>query len=190
MPNTKQIDAARLDSEPRVLLPTLAVAGYSGWLCTVCLRAVEPDRRPWSWFGCENCRAVDKRVAGVFGARRFLPLGQHSIMNGLSLSLDESSDARVVAFHDQCTGLIRGWEGLDTWRAQEADRLGAIVREAVGDDVDEVPLSRWTELLPPGPQASARAYRGLLLQQYPWLIELDSRFDDVAWLAGDSEREG
>lgn len=170
--------------EPQVMLPTLALKGYSGWLCTVCLRDVEPNRQPWSWFGCEHCRAVDRRVAGVFGARRFLPLGQHSMMNGLSLSLDAVSDTKVLAFHDQCTGLIRGWDGLHSWREERAAELTQIMRAMFGEHLDQILLSCWTQMLEPGPAASARDYRDLLREQHSWLIDLDGRFDDVDWLAG------
>jgi hypothetical protein len=103
-------------SEPRVVFPTLDFDGYSGWLCKVCLRSVEADLRPWSWFGCEHCRAVNRRVGGVFGTKRFLPLGQHSIMNGLSLRPDGVSDAKVTAFYDQLTAMNRGWGSLHAWR--------------------------------------------------------------------------
>jgi len=176
-------------SEPRVVFPTLDVEGYSGWLCIVCLRSVEPDLQPWSWFGCEPCRAVDGRVARVFGAKRFLPLGQHSMMNGLSLRPDEATDAKMVAFYDQLTAMNRGWGGLHAWRKERAAELTWILRTILGEDLKEIPLSVWTEMMDPGPQASVREYRDLLRGQHSWLIDLDSRFDDVDWLAGEPGRE-
>ena len=177
-------------SEPRVVFPTLDVDGYSGWLCKVCLRSVEPDLQPWSWFGCEHCRAVDRRVGGVFGAKRFLPLGQHSMMNGLGLRPDETSGAKVVAFHDQLTAMNRGWGSLHQWRKERAAELTWILRAILGDDINEIPLSVWTETMDPGPQASAREYRDLLRHQHPWMLDLEERFDDVAWLAGEPGQEG
>ena len=181
-------EEARL-SEPRVVFPSLDVEGYDGWLCKVCLRSVEANLRPWSWFGCQRCRAVDKRVGSVFGAKRFVPLGQHSMMNGLSLSADASSDASVIAFYDQAQAMNRGWTGLHEWQVEQAAELVWILRSILGKDLDEVPLSVWTEMLAPSAQASAWEYRALLRAHHSWLIDLDPRFDDVDWLAGATSQE-
>jgi hypothetical protein len=177
-------------SEPRVVFPTLDVEGYSGWLCKVCLRSAEPDLQPWSWFGCEHCRAVDGRVAGAFGAKRYLPLGQHSMMNGLFLRPDGVSDAKVTAFYDQLTAMNRGWASLHAWRTERAAELTWMLQAILGEDLNEIPLSVWTEMMDPGPQASAREYRGLLRDRHPWMLDLDERFDDVDWLAGKPGQEG
>ena len=64
-----------LGESPQVVLPTLKLQNYDGLLCVICLRAVEPDRKPWSHFACANCRAIDDKVAGVFGARLERTLG-------------------------------------------------------------------------------------------------------------------
>jgi hypothetical protein len=105
-------------------------------------------------------------------------------MNGLSLRPFEINDAKLTAFYDQLTAMNRGWGGLHAWRKERAAELTWILKAILGDDLTEIPLSVWTDMMDPGPQASAREYRDLLRDHHPWLIDLDARFDDIDWLAG------
>jgi hypothetical protein len=45
------------------------------------------------------------RVASLFGGRRLLPLGQHSIMNGLSIDIHNSTDLQAQAGADQMVAM-------------------------------------------------------------------------------------
>lgn len=149
----------------RVSLPTLTLEGYVGWLCTVCVRVALPDQRPWSWFGCETCRQVDAQIASRFGARRLLPLGQHSIMNGTGLRLDIDDESVMAAVYAEFLALGRGWKELGTWKAQEGARLVAIAEERFGEVPASVPLATWQEWFPPGEAASIDAYDRLMAER-------------------------
>lgn len=149
----------------RLTLPDLKLEGCRGWLCTVCVRVALPDRRPWSWFGCETCRQVDARIASRFGARRLLPLGQHSIMNGTGLRLDIDDERVLAATYAEFLELGRGWDELGRWKAQEGARLVAIAQERLGSMPASVALATWQEWFPPGEAASIDAYDRLVAER-------------------------
>jgi len=168
-----------------VLLPGLGLRGWSGWLCKVCRRVPLPNRKPWSWFGCEPCRAVDRRAAALLGGERILPLGQHSIMNGIGIPLSTPEGPGLAARFEQFAALGRGWQGLDAWAEFEGDRMAAMIPEADGLPDGEVPLPRWQEWFPPGRDASVDTFIRLIALQQPWLIEMEPRIGDAGWLAGE-----
>ncbi len=66
-----------------VVRPDLAHSALVGMAVQGLPARAVAERQPWSWLGCETCRVVDARAASLFGGRRILPLGQHSIMNGV-----------------------------------------------------------------------------------------------------------
>lgn len=170
-------------SEPRVLLPTLKVEGYEGWLCRVCLRDVVPNRQPPPWFACEHCRAVDQRVATVFNASHFLPLGHDPMINQLNATRP-ASNPKASTFGQPRTTTIPERDGLNDWWDENRAILAWIIPAIMGDDLDEIPPSCWTEMVDPWPEASAREYQRLLQTRFPWVIERDARLADVDWLAG------
>jgi hypothetical protein len=168
-----------------VVLPDLAIQGWSGWLCKVCRRVPLPNRQPWSWFGCETCRVVDARAASLFGGRRILPLGQHSIMNGIGIRLSTPEGPGLSAKFEQFVALGRGWNDLYDWAAVEGERLVASLPESSTDKRESVPLNLWQEWFPPGRVASADAFVRLIAEQQPWLVEMEPLVIDVDWLTGD-----
>ena len=167
-----------------VVLPGLGLRGWSGWLCKVCRRQPLPNQQPWSWYGCQACRAVDQRAAALFGGKRILPLGQHSIMNGIGIRLStprapasrrsSSSSSRSVADGRTST---RGPRSRESGSSRPPRGLG------IGQ-AESVPLPTWQEWFPPSRQASADAFTRLIALQQPWLIDMESKVADVAWLAG------
>jgi len=165
-----------------VVRPDLAIQGWSGWLCKVCRRVPLPNRQPWSWFGCETCRVVDARAASLFGGRRILPLGQHSIMNGAGIRLSTPEGPGLDAKFEQFVALGHGWEDLSRWAAVEGDRLAATVPVEDWGPSESVPLATWRECFPSGRAASACAFTRLIAEQQPWLVEMDPRVGDVDWL--------
>jgi hypothetical protein len=167
-----------------VVLPGLALRGWSGWLCKVCRRVALANRQPWSWFGCETCRAVDRRAASLFGGERMLPLGQHSIMNGIGIRLSTPEGPGLTAKFEQFVALGRGWQDIDAWAALEGERLVAGMRGVGVDEAETVPLPWWQERFPPNREASADAFARLIALQQPWLIDIETRVNDVAWLTG------
>ena len=165
-------------------LPSLNLIGRSGWLCHVCLRVPLADRRPWSWFGCERCRAVDVRVASLFGGRRFLPLGQHSMMNGLSIDIHNSTDLQAQAGADQMVAMASAWKALDTWHEHQISIHVEQWHEEHGAGDESVTLTQWQERYPPDTMASAMNYAALLDNHFPWVFEAAPQACDVLWLAG------
>jgi hypothetical protein len=166
-----------------VLLPGLGLRGWSGWLCKVCRRVPLPNRQPWSWYGCEWCRAVDRRAAALFGGDRILPLGQHSIMNGIGIPLSTPEGPGLTAQFEQFAALGRGWDDIDAWAGLEGDRLVAVVQELPGLPGAEVPLPTWQEWFPRSREASADAFVRMISLQQPWLVEMEPQVGDRAWLA-------
>ena len=162
-----------------VLLPDLGLRGWSGWLCKVCRRVPLRNQKPWSWFGCESCRAVDRRAAALFGGRRILPLGQHSIMNGASIRLSTPDGPGLTARFEQFAALGRGWQDLDAWAVLEGDRLVAQLPEEGRRADEQVPLPQWQEWFPPSRAASADAFVRLIGLQQPWLIDMERLVGDV-----------
>ncbi len=167
-----------------VVLPELGFRGWSGWLCKVCRRVPLPNQQPWSWYGCQACRAVDQRAAGRFGGKRILPLGQHSIMNGIGIRLATPEGPGLTAKFEQFVALGRGWQDIDAWAEIEGERLVAAAEGFGSRLAESVPLPTWQEWFPPSREASADAFARLIALQQPWLIDLESKVGDVAWLAG------
>ncbi|MEI6363537.1 MAG: hypothetical protein WCP95_15550 [Actinomycetes bacterium] len=162
----------------------LAIQGWPGWLCKVCRRVPLRSQPPWSWFGCETCRVVDARAASLFGGRRILPLGQHSIMNGTSIRLSTPEGPGLEAKFEQFVALGHGWQDLSRWAAVEGDRLAAAVPEADWRGSESVPIATWQEWFPASRVASADAFARLIAEQQPWLVEMEPRVGDADWLTG------
>ena len=66
-------------------------------LCYICATTVVGGTSRWSWEACDFCRRVNGSTQKEFGFG--LALGRHSIMNGISIPLQEklkADDQRVV----------------------------------------------------------------------------------------------
>ena len=63
-------------------------------LCHLCARNTMKSGTRWSWYACDICLKVNRIVGEVFGSRRAgaLPLGRHSIMNGVTLGGGHTDD--------------------------------------------------------------------------------------------------
>jgi hypothetical protein len=66
-------------------------------LCLVCARGTAGGTTRWSWLACTSCRAVERSLQAWLGMR-VLPLGRHSIMNGVALAVAEASPEDAQAF--------------------------------------------------------------------------------------------
>ncbi|MGW0157789.1 hypothetical protein ACWDUN_00555 [Mycobacterium sp. NPDC003323] len=106
-------------------------------LCIVCFRGTAGGSSRWSWLACEHCRAVNTAHG------RPLPLGRHSIMNG------------IVEIHRLVEFAGGDWR-LNGWREHEY-RLMALRFEPDAD----VPLREWQQAWPPSRQASEDAFSRL-----------------------------
>lgn len=65
-------------------------------LCVVCFRATAGGTSRWSWLACENCRAINDGIREVWGFRP-LPLGRHSLMNGIGIRTGSAAEIQRLA---------------------------------------------------------------------------------------------
>ncbi len=124
------------------------------------------DRRRhtrWSWLACGNCRSVEKALQKWLGIR-VLPLGRHSILNGVALRVAEASSEDADAFAVAFEGLSLGWDTLFAWGDAEARRLADALVEAGTADV---PLEVWQRTHLPSLAASIDAYERILRTPLP-----------------------
>lgn len=126
-------------------------------LCSVCARGTAGGVTRWAWLGCTSCRSVERSLQDWLGIR-VLPLGRHSIMNGVGLRVAGASEAEAEAFAVRFQGLGLGWERLSAWGHAEARRL-ADGLDGAGPDVA---LEAWQEACPPSLAASVDAYQRIL----------------------------
>jgi hypothetical protein len=121
-------------------------------LCTLCARGLAGGPSRWSWHGCSPCMVWEKAVRDRLG-RMLLPLGRHSIMNGVRIPIDPLPDAADVleqALLDQFTG----WDDLASWKEMEVHRLAA----SADLHGETVAYAEWEELFPVSLRASRDAY--------------------------------
>ena len=129
-------------------------------LCHLCIRDVIRSGTRWSWYACRTCRRVNNEIATAIvgephSGNQILPLGRHSIMNGVALGLDaaepddptEGFTASVVTFFEFSSRMF-------DWKREEGQRL---VEEAGLEDLDGVPLDSWLETNRSSKGASADA---------------------------------
>lgn len=83
-------------------------------LCKCCgLRAVPTGSR-WAHFVCEACK---ERIIALnrSAGRCVIPIGYHSIVNGVSLNGAAASPEAATAFSDQLVALFREQGGIWAW---------------------------------------------------------------------------
>ena len=143
-------------------------------LCHLCARNTMKSGSRWSWYACDSCLNVDRTVGAVFGSPKAgaLPLGRHSIMNGVSFGSGDTSDAAIKDFVAFFSGLNSIWKRIFEWAPREAGRL---VAAAGWDNLESVPLVDWLEKNPTSPGASVDAYSRFVeydLPDHPLLKDL------------------
>ena len=127
-------------------------------LCHLCARNTMKSGSRWSWYACENCLEVNRAVGAVFGSQKAgaLPLGRHSMMNGVTLGGGNTDDTAVAGFVDLLRGLTKVWKRIFEWAPQEAGRLAASAGWDSGGGA--VPLVEWLERFPASRGASVDAF--------------------------------
>ena len=143
-------------------------------LCHLCARNTIKSGSRWSWYACDNCLDVNRAVGAVFDSPKAgaLPLGRHSIMNGVSFGGGDTSDAAIKDFVAFFRGLTSVWKRIFKWAPEEAGRLAAA---AGWDNLESVPLVDWLEANPTSTGASVDAYSRFVeydLPAHPLLREL------------------
>jgi hypothetical protein len=77
---------------------------------------------------------------------------------------------------------------LSSWAELEGQRLVADIPDPAAISTGEVALATWQQWFPPSRAASADAFARLIAAQQPWLLEIEPRLADVAWLEGPRRR--
>ncbi len=131
-------------------------------LCEVCARGTAGGVTRFSWLACQSCRTVEKALQEALGVR-VLPVGRHSLMNGVGLQVAQAPASEVAEFTVDFEGLAASWHRLSEWGRAEALRLAATVD---GEDPD-VPLATWQERFPASLASSVNAYERYLRMPLP-----------------------
>lgn len=129
-------------------------------LCSLCLRDVVKSGSRWTWYACPTCREVNslaERSVGE-GEQKGVPLGRHSLMNGIRLRDPGSSGEFFTAARHMRTVSKR----LSIWRQQEGRRLSA--SGGFGARTVTIPLEEWLICFDVGWPSSADAYERFIHQ--------------------------
>ena len=147
-------------SRQRCQCPDKVPAGGSRWpgydfnehlhLCECCGAEALPSGSKWSVWFCDECKAMVLDLNGRAGFSA-IPIGRHSLMNGVGLSGTQVSAAQeadrerlIQAFSHNVTGLFGAMEHLHAFaRTRRAQLTSMLERPAQPD----VPLGSWLEWL-------------------------------------------
>ena len=101
----------RCDCEPRQkIVGTDSPSGFH--LCYICCIYVVGGTSRWSWEACKTCLLVNKERKSK--NKLFLPLGRHSIMNGLAIPIELEKDhfnlaAQALIAFTESTQALEDW---------------------------------------------------------------------------------
>ena len=143
-------------------------------LCHLCARQVVGSGSRWSWYGCGSCREVNLAVATAIGSPPpgILPLGWHSLMNGVGMRADlPHDDEQVTGFANALISSVKTWTKLFAWQSSEATGL-ATRAGWLADGTAEVPLPIWLVRWPGSLAASVDAFCRFLEVDLPPTTEL------------------
>ena len=125
-------------------------------LCNLCARATMKSGSRYSWLVCDACLTVNRTVGSVLGSSGAgaLPVGRHSIMNGVRFGGGDLDDAEISAMAEWFFGLTKVWRRLMDWGPEEAKQLSNLL----GNVGEAVPLPVWLERFPSSRGASVDAF--------------------------------
>jgi hypothetical protein len=131
----------RCGCEPRDPLWNAYDYNSAAELCHCCAWRVVPSGSKWSLFFCEPCKAPIRAYNQAAGLR-VVPLGRHSIMNDVTLSVATAESRRA---RRACEGALPGlFERIATlWRYHHAHL--ARVANAIDAEGATMPLSQYIE---------------------------------------------
>lgn len=128
-------------------------------LCRCCAATTVRSGSRWSPFFCDAGKErvlAYNRVAGS----AVIPIGRHSIMNGISLSGEDAKSAVAqAAFEEGMANLFARIDRLTKWYR---DRVRAVVQSIPGEEA-AVPLERYLEHVRARSERSDAAFDALVL---------------------------
>ena len=107
-------------------------------LCQVCARRLVGGFSRYSWLACESCKTANKKFHFRMGFN--LPLGRHSVMNGVAIPANvprEELEKRISAMMT----LTKSWEDLATWCTLKTRSLFESVPEWA--EMKLIPIDLW-----------------------------------------------
>jgi hypothetical protein len=141
-------------------------------LCVLCVRGLAGGRSRWSKLACSPCMSWEHAVRDRLG-RALLPLGRHSIMNGVRVPLDRLPDG-AEQLVPALLGQFAGWDRLRRWQGEELARLA----ETAGLHSETIPYEQWAILFPASIEASRSAYLRLRGVDPSWIVRTFPRLWD------------
>ena len=118
------LSACDREAWDRTPLPRAGDLSNNVDLCQSCISALAPGSSRWTLYHCRACLSA---VAGLnrLAGRCVVPIGPHSIMNGVFASASPPpTDAEVASFADQLRALFRLQESLhDRTKRRVRERL-------------------------------------------------------------------
>ena len=122
-------------------------------LCVLCVRDTVTTASRWSWLACDACRTVSRDVGEAYGVRSILPLGRHSLMNGIGVRLADG-ELQVRRQTNAFLATVQRWDSLNAWQRAEFAWMAAPLRGR-GPTVS---LVEWQRRWPPSLGASVDVF--------------------------------
>ena len=113
-------------------------SGYH--LCYICSASVAGGTGRFSWNACEVCLKFNRRLQSKYGAS--LPLGRHSIMNGLSIPLNAPKEVQDEGINE-LMNFVETVESIADWGALQARVLFESV--PMWEREPFITVARWEE---------------------------------------------
>ena len=107
-------------------------------LCQVCARRLVGGFSRFSWLACESCKTANTKFHFKMGFK--LPIGRHSIMNGITIPAN-SPRAELEAGISNMMTLVKSWEDLNTWCSLKTRTLFESVPEWA--ELKLIPIDLW-----------------------------------------------
>jgi len=87
-------------------------------LCYMCAALAVGGTSRYSWNACKTCLNFNRELASSSGYA--LPLGRHSIMNGIAVPLGAKKELQNIAIHKLLDSInkaeeIKNWGKLEAW---------------------------------------------------------------------------
>lgn len=125
-------------------------------VCRLCVRGTMKSGSRWSSYACTTCLELNLVVGRALGSDRgALPLGRHSLMNGVGLRASEQQTEGLAGLSAALMQLVQIWVRLADWKVEEGQRL---TFDTVWERTKTVRWHDWSESNPVSPGASVDAY--------------------------------
>ena len=122
-------------------------------LCLVCARRLAGGYSRYSWNACENCKAANKKFHSRMGFA--LPLGCHSIMNGVSLQTSLIPEFEEKEFNRMMEFVRRSGDLWD-WGILRSRELFESVPEWA--NLPYIPIEKWEKKFESSIESSLEAF--------------------------------